>query len=35
LADRDACVYADLAALQPAEVPPATPDLDVGLDLGP
>jgi len=35
LASRDACVHADVAELQPAEVPPAAPDLDVGLDLGP
>jgi hypothetical protein len=35
LADRDAGVHADVAELQRAEVPPAAPDLDVGLDLGP
>jgi len=35
LADRDACVRADLAALQPAVLRPPAPDLDVGFDLGP
>jgi len=35
LLERDALVNADVAALQAAELPPAAPDLDVGLDLGP
>ena len=35
LSARDALVSADVAALQPAELPPVAPDLDMGPDLGP
>jgi hypothetical protein len=35
LASRDVYVHADVAELQPAEIPPAAPGLDIGPDLGP